>query len=413
MNESSQQRLDEFRAAYKNARPAAAGFVAWLQILVILVGFAGIVAILLLRGTSGLLAGDGLAPEAQRQLAAYLAEKKAYAPALDAYDRYLAQAPIAPADRAKVCFAAAKVAMDGEQYERALALLYQAEWLKPAADLQKEIDAKVMACLELLGRATELRTELRERAQIGRAANEVKPDDVVLADLGDRMLTERDLDEALDKLPPAAREAMAAPEKKTELLKNMVAEYLLAEKARRQGLDKDPELQAMLSDQLDALMVRKLLHDEVQSKIQVTPQDVERFYKSEEARFVTAPSATVKMAKRPVGAMDEWVFADPPVAVHAGQPAAVAGGQAAIDAVLALGPGQRTAPIPIGDGNEVIYEVVSKTAGKTVSLEEARGQLELELRQKKEQEQLDSMIQSLIDTHNVKLFPERLTEKPS
>ena len=209
MNESSQQRLDEFRSGYRNARPAAAGFVAWLQILVIVVGFAGIVAILFLRGSESpdvRSAAGGLEPEAQRQLAAYLAQKQAFQPALDTYDAYLAHAALAPEERAKVCFAAANVAIEGEQFERALALLYQAEWLKPAADLQKDIDAKVMTCLDHLGRSAELRSELRERAQIGRAPGDVQAGDTVLAELGDRVFTTRDLDKAMDKLPPAARE---------------------------------------------------------------------------------------------------------------------------------------------------------------------------------------------------------------
>ena len=333
MNESSQQRLDEFRAGYRNARPAAAGFVAWLQVLVILVGFAGIVALLLLRGNGMLGSGQGgLDPDAQRQLAAYLAQKKAWGPALDAYDRFLAHAAVPAQERAKVCFAAANVAIDAELYERALALLYQAEWLKPGAELQKEIDAKVMVCLEKLGRGAELRTALRERAQIGRDRDAVEAGDVVLAELGDRVFTSYDLDKALEKLPPAARDAMSTPEKKAELLKNIIAEYLLSEKARRQQLDQDPEIQAMLSDQLNALMVRKLLQEEVQSKIKVTDADIQRFYEREKARFTGPSKAVVRVGRRSAGTDQEFTFADNPLEVTAGQsnPELVGGDAAAV-----------------------------------------------------------------------------------
>jgi hypothetical protein len=152
----------------------------------------------------------------------------------------------------------------------------------------------------------------------------------------------------------------------------------------------------------------------VQSKVSVTAQDVERFYASEHARFVTPTSVTVKQAQRAAGTEEAWIYGDAPITLRAGQPAdSVAGGQAALDAIFALEPGGRTTPLPVDGGQEVSYEVVAKTAGKTVPLEDVRGQLERELRQKKEQEQLESVIQSLIETHNVKLYPERLAEKRS
>lgn len=356
----------------------------------------------------------GLAPEEQRQLAAFLAEKKAFEPALDVYDDFLAHARLGPQERAKVCFAAANVAIEAGADERALALLYQAEWLKPGGELQKEIDAKIMTCLERLGRSDDLRTALRERAQIGRARDTLQSGEAVLAELGDRVFTTRDLDAALEKLPPAARGALSAPEKKLELLKNLIAEHLLAEKARRQELDKDPQIQAMLSDQLDALMVRKLIQQEVQSKVQIAPGEVERYYEANRSRFTTPARATARVGHRAEGSNVEPSFGDEPVNVaEGGDAGTLDGGAEAVKAILALAPGDRTPGFSKGDGTETVYEVVSREPQREIAYPEVRDQLERELRMRKEQEHLQSLIQSLLQTHNVRIHEERLQEQES
>jgi tetratricopeptide (TPR) repeat protein len=404
VNESSQQRLDEFRAGYRHATTRVR-LVPWLLGLVVLLVLAGVAVAV--RGTSG---HPGLQPDAQRQLAAYLAEKRAHTAALQAYDAYLAQATLAPEERAKVCLAAAKVAIEAGAYERALALLYEAEWLKPGQDLQREIDAKILTCLEQLGRGADLRNELRARAQIGRDRQELVSGDVVLAELADRVITERDLEQALEKLPPPARHALGDPAKKAEFLKTMVADHLLAEKARRRQLDKDPQIQAMLSEQLNTLMVRKLLEEEVQSKIHITPAEIERYYKAEQARFTAPASASVKLGQRVAGAASP-VFNDSPITIRQGQsPGAVAGGEAAIAAIFALEPGEQTQAFTTPDGTEIYYEIVSKAPARTPPLEDIRPQVERDLRQKRELEQFQTVIQSLLQTHNVRLYPERLQE---
>ena len=106
-----------------------------------------------------------------------------------------------------------------------------------------------------------------------------------MAEFGGQVITDRDLEREIEKLPPAARESFQSPEKRVELLQNIVAERLLLDKANRLELDKDPEVQEELARVRDGLIVRRLIDQEVDSKTAVSTEDVRRFYEAEIERF--------------------------------------------------------------------------------------------------------------------------------
>lgn len=411
MSDNTPERLKSFRSQYGPPRSGTGLAPGLVHLALTAAGFAALAYLALRPEPPRATAPGGLAPDTQRHLAVYLAEKKDPAAAIAAYEDYLRRADVAVEERAKVRYAMATLALDAEQYAQALSFLYEAEYLDPKSELKDDINKKVVLCLDKLGRGVDLRQELRARTAVKKRAEDVAPDEKVLAEFAGEVLTDRDLALAIEKLPPAARDAVSAPDKKKELLKNLVAQRLLLDKARRLELDKAPEIQDQLVEALDALIVQKLIDDEVRSGVQVTPEDVERYYKAEIARFTQPATAEIALAKcdSEEAAKGVTEFKDKPVTVAQGRP--IPGMPEGVDtaALFAAEPGTVVPPIK-GDDGWYAAKVVSKTAGKVMPFEDVKEQAARMLQMQKEQERFQSLLEETLQARDVKLYEDRLAE---
>ncbi len=201
----------------------------------------------------------GMAPEQWLQLAVRLEQRGLPEEALDAYRIYLDRAPLDNAARARVCLNVAKLAYDAERYAEALVFLHQADLLDAQGTLKGDTNPLIVGALERLGRTDDLRRELRAQTDPGTTPALEEDDSVVLAEFGDQTITMAEFEEKLAGLPPALREHGDTPEGRRDLLRNMVAERLLIERAYRLGYDEDPAIQQQLDDMRDALVVQRLL----------------------------------------------------------------------------------------------------------------------------------------------------------
>jgi len=411
MSQDTPERLKEFRAQYAPKRQPA-GALAVVQLAVMVVGFGAVLAVLVRGAGPAPGQSGGLTPENQRGFAVALAEKNEPRAALEAYEAYLNVAALTQPERAKVCYAVAKLAMEAEEFERALAYLYQAEFLDPGSELKEEVDKKVVLCLDKLGRAVDLRKELRRRTDVKRTLEDLGPDEQVLAEFAGEVVTGRDLEEKIETLPPALRDSVTTPEQKLEMLKHLVAERLLLDKARRLELDKDPEIEAQMVQQLDAMIVNKLIRDEVAASVNVTPEDVERFFKAEIERFTEPASAKVLVAQAATeeAAKALTEFPDEPVTMRAGRP--VPGTPAGLDASEAVSGadvGGVAGPVE-AEGAWYVFKVVSKTPEKVPAFEEVKDQATRLYQMQKEQESLAALIEETLEARDVRLHPEALQE---
>jgi len=420
MSENTTERLREFRAQHARPKPSYAGLLI-VAVLMLVVGFAagfaaGPIRMRTLNGERSTTRG-GLPASQLKQYALYLEQKELPFQAIEAYKDYLDTVDLDDAARSRVCYSIGKLAAeaaheDPDRYTQALAFLYQAEMLDPDSDLREEIDKRVVFCLEKLGRSADLRRELRKRTAVKRTAEDVAPGEIVLAEFAGEVITDRDLDRELEKLPASVRERTTSPEQRAQFLENIVAERLLLDKAVRQGLDSDPEIERILASERDALIVRKLIADEVRAKVHVTPEDVERFYKAEPQRFTDPARAEVRVGKAAAQEtpLEEIDFGNQPVSVIEGRAIpGVPGNAHPTEVVFMTEPGAVSQPVQF-DGTWYRFEVLSKQPERLHSFEEVQEQAAQMLRMQKEQEQFRLLIEQTLKARNVVLYPERLAE---
>ena len=423
MSEQTPERLRQFRESYPQSSPRR-NWLGVMNLVLLCLGFSVIGFFQVSRpvsdaesktNTQTARVDGGLSLDQQRGLAANLAEKKETLAAIAEYDAYLKHAPLSDQERATVCYAVAKVAIEGEKYDAALPYLYQAEYLDPKSELHDEINKKVVLCLDKLGRNVDLRHELRQRTDIKRTTSDVQPGETVLAEFAGEIITDRDLEKEIEKLPPSARGQFASPDKKGEFLKNLVAERLLRDKARRLELDKSPEIQDQLVKQLDGLMVQKLIGDEVKKTVQITPEDIERFYKAEPGRFTEPATADVLVAKADTeeAAKVLTTFTGNPTTVRKG--GSVPGQPAELkvpDSVLTAAPETLSPPVKAGEA-WYVFKTVKTTAEKQHPFEEVKDQAARMLQFQKEQEKVSALLEETLQARDVKLYPDRLKESKS
>ena len=102
--------------------------------------------------------------------------------------------------------------------------------------------------------------------------------------IGDTTITVGDFAEQLADKSPYLRARYASPERRRELLEELVKFELLAREAERRGLDQSEEVQRTKRQ----LMVQQMMKAEFEDKVQlsdITDQDIQAYYEAHAAEF--------------------------------------------------------------------------------------------------------------------------------
>ncbi|MGC4090676.1 MAG: peptidyl-prolyl cis-trans isomerase [Polyangiaceae bacterium] len=106
----------------------------------------------------------------------------------------------------------------------------------------------------------------------------------VLAQVGDVKITLGDYAAALERMDTFERLRYQSPERRRLLLNEMVDLELLAQEARRRGLDQQPETRERLRQLLRDELLRQVRHDAPQAS-DIAPADVRKYYDEHKADF--------------------------------------------------------------------------------------------------------------------------------
>ncbi len=108
----------------------------------------------------------------------------------------------------------------------------------------------------------------------------------VLAELDGQVITLRDFDERLSRQPLALRMKYRSAEARRRLLDDMVHLELLADEARRRGIDRLPEIRDRISELLAEELTSEVFATEATAS-DVTDAEVKAYYDAHAAEFHT------------------------------------------------------------------------------------------------------------------------------
>ena len=207
--------------------------------------------------------------------------------AIREYTEYLTQYEMDDNRRANTYYTIANIYFERlNDYNKALENYLRIKHLYPESNLQREVGKKIVNCLERLERSQDAQRVLnKETALKPEEVAEHKPGEVI-AKIGDKTITQGDLDFEIKQLPPYIQSQINTRDKKIEFLQQYIAEELLYDSAKRKGLENDKEVLAGTFRAKKRLMAQKILGTELEGKIDIKEADVELYYKANKEKYV-------------------------------------------------------------------------------------------------------------------------------
>jgi peptidyl-prolyl cis-trans isomerase C len=210
-----------------------------------------------------------------------------YEAAVREYEEYLSGYEMDDNKRANICYTIANIYFDRlNDYNRALEYYLRIRQLYPESNLQREVGKRIVNSLERLQRAQDAQRLLeKETALKPDQVAEHKPGETI-AKIGEKIITQGDLDFEISQLPPYVQTQISTREQKIEFLQQYIAEELLYDSAKRKGLDQDKDVLEGTFRAKKRLMAQKILTEELQGKIDIKDADVELYYKANKEKYV-------------------------------------------------------------------------------------------------------------------------------
>jgi len=215
-----------------------------------------------------------------------------YEKAIESYEKYLRSPRLAQQKKSNISYIIGNIYMDNlTDYENAMASFVRAKVFSPEGPNISEINKKIVACLERLGRSVDAEREMAKLTSIEEDSSVQIPaseeQKIEVAKVGERNITMAELNSEIEKLPEYIKENYKEEKEKLEFLKQYIAGELLYDSAKRSGFDNDKDVIKALYSVKKQLMVEKLLKEEVAAKLtEPTDVDLKLYYEAHRDRYV-------------------------------------------------------------------------------------------------------------------------------
>jgi hypothetical protein len=245
-----------------------------------------LIIILMLSMSCGKKEAKDVSADKVREYANELYNKYLFQQAIDQYRYYISHYEISDKEKASITYRIAEIYFDRmHDYHNALAEYLKIKIMYPESELVGDANKRIVECLERLERPEDAKQALDETAGIEPKTMK-KDSSVVIAKIGDRNVTQGELDFELSRFPPEVRQQFSSKEKKLELLRRYIATELMYDSAKRAGYDKDKDVIESIYQAKKSFMVQKLLQERLKDKIKIEPQELELYYQAHKDKFV-------------------------------------------------------------------------------------------------------------------------------
>ncbi len=117
----------------------------------------------------------------------------------------------------------------------------------------------------------------------------------VIGKSGDITLRETDLDRLVALQPPEVRKQLEEkPELKVEVVRDLLLKTAIAQKARKAGFDRKPEVKELLGYAVNEFLAREYLAREVVAGLTVPEEELEKYYKEHEKEYIVPASVKAR-----------------------------------------------------------------------------------------------------------------------
>lgn len=232
--------------------------------------------------------------EQEKRLAAVLVENKLYRQAIDAYGKLLQSFPNDPKRVANLHYLIGSIFSDHlNAPEEGLAQFLMARALDPKSEFQKELSQRIVTSYERLGRTDEAKREL-EKATALETKPVSAPEKEVVATIGKRQITRKELERELQFVPPEVRQNFPdTKEGRRNFLNQYLGLELLYESAKRRGYADDSAAITYGQRAQKEYATERVITEDIAARVAVTPDEVKKFYEQNKKKFGGKPFSAV------------------------------------------------------------------------------------------------------------------------
>ncbi len=252
-----------------------------------------------------------LGKEKVRNYANELYNRQLFLQSAQEYTRYVNSYNLDDTEQANLSYTIGDIYFERlKDYENALTFYIRAKYFEPKDDLKRSIDKKIVACLERLQRPEDAEQSLKESTSLEPEKIQKKRPGAVVAVIGSREITQGDIDFELSQLHPSIRSQYQDKTKKIEFLKEYILTELLYDSAKRQGLEKDPDVIEAAFQAKKGIMVQKLLNEEIANKVQIEPEELKTQYENNKDRYSEKDKEGNVIREKPIQEVQQQVAQD-------------------------------------------------------------------------------------------------------
>ena len=268
-----------------------------LLVLVLGIGVANII-VTVKKDDATTVITSGLTPESQKNLALKLEKQGLHESAIRAWQDYLDQSSAGVEEQAKIWYRIGKLYQQDEKFEQALESYYRSESYAKVDDLSDDISRRTQECLEAAGKFAALRSELKDRVDKSQAKGGDEQE--IVAEIGAEKITQSQLDQMIEQeidrqltqmagILPAEQmkqqkeqllKRFATPEQKLQMLNQFIMEEVLYRRARQVKLTEKPQTRDLLKSLEKKVLAQSLVQAEMADKINITPVDLNTYYQA-------------------------------------------------------------------------------------------------------------------------------------
>jgi len=251
-----------------------------------------ILMIVCIAGCSRKQAEPVIKKENARDFANVLYNRQLFQQSINQYEYYLNHYHLDKNEQANINYTIGDIYFERiRDYENALTYYLKIKYLFPESKLINEANKKIVACLERLQRSEDALQALEETTSLEPDKIRKRRPGAVVARIGKREISQGDIDYEISQLPPYIRSQISGKEKKLQFLKQYILTELLYDKARREKLDKEPEIIEAAFQAKKEFMVQRLLQKEITERVTIVPADVDLYYNAHKDKYVEKDDA--------------------------------------------------------------------------------------------------------------------------
>jgi len=217
--------------------------------------------------------------------ASRLRDSGLYKQAIETYEKLLEKGKLNKEKAENIIYTIGAIYMDDlRDYSNALAQFLKLRELYPKSNLLSDAQKRIVTCLEHIGESAQAQRELERATSVGRT-EEIRPGDIVVAEIGKRRISLRELDKAYNNLPEQMKKQFAGKAGKKQFLSSYVAQELVYDAAVRAGLDQEPEIAETIENIKKQILLQEYYKRNIGKEIKPTESDLLLYYDAHKDEF--------------------------------------------------------------------------------------------------------------------------------